>query len=96
MALNFEKNPNWRTTLTGIGALLTAVAALMIAIGSALVAVFDGDPETALDVQAFLDQIPTIFVAIVSALSGIGFLRSRDDVVTDSEVKTYEAMKARR
>jgi len=59
-----EAKRNWKTTVFGIGSLLVAV-------GAALVAVFDGDPETVLDVQATI-------TAVLAALAALGFIVAKD------------------
>ena len=50
---------NWKTTLSGVGAIL-------IAVGGALKSVFDGDPSTNLDIAATIAAI-TIGVGLIAA-----------------------------
>ena len=62
---------SWRTTIAGIASIVGALAL-------AAVAIFDGDPETVINLERLIESV-------VAGLVGLGLIMARDDKVTSWE-----------
>lgn len=67
---------SWKTSLTGIAALLLALSGLI----ATVLATVDGDPETVPDWD-------TTFAILAGALAGVGLLNARDDKVSTEQAR---------